>query len=317
MKTLTPKFTWIPLGVAGGLLENNLSAHLIAPIGSDNFISMDAGTLLSGLKAACEAGCFHDIPVPEDSDLSTEGHILINHIRAYLISHPYLDHTLGLVVNSPNDSPKPIMSLEGTLSDIRSHIFNWRTWPNFGDTGEPPCLGLYCYVALSPGVRTRIENTEMSVQAFPLSHGTHTDSTAFLIESNGYHVLYMGDTGPDELEGRSTTQDLWEQIIPLIHGKFLQAIFIESSYVDERPDSELYSHLTPKWVINAFRQLAAMVDSKRPEKALEGLTVIITHIKPDLSSGLNPLQIVRDQLKAHNDLQLRLIFAEQGKRMDI
>jgi cAMP phosphodiesterase len=60
-----------------------------------------------------------------------------------------------------------------------------------------------------------------------------------------------------------------------------------------------------------------MVDSQRPEKALEGLTVIITHIKPDLSSGLNPLQIVREQLKAHNDLRLRFIFAEQGKRMDI
>jgi 3',5'-cyclic-nucleotide phosphodiesterase len=127
----------------------------------------------------------------------------------------------------------------------------------------------------------------------------------------------MGDTGPDEVEKRSTTKDLWEQIIPLIQERCLQAIFIESSYVDERPDSELYSHLTPKWVINAFRQLAAMVDSKRPEKALEGLTVIVTHIKPDLSSGLNPLQIVTEQLKAHNDLRLRLIFAKQGKRMDI
>jgi 3',5'-cyclic-nucleotide phosphodiesterase len=157
----------------------------------------------------------------------------------------------------------------------------------------------------------------MEVQAFPLSHGSHTDSTAFLIESNGYFVLYMGDTGPDEVEGRSTTQDLWEQIVPLIQEKCLQAIFVESSYVDERPDSELYSHLTPKWVINAFRQLAAMVDSKRPERALEGLTVIITHIKPDLSSGLNPQQIVREQLQAHNDLWLRLIFAEQGKRMDL
>jgi len=317
MRMLSPKFTWIPIGVGGGLLESNLSAHLIAPIGAQNFICLDAGTLLSGIKAAHEAGCFHDILIPEDSDLSPEGHILHHHIRAYLISHPYLDHTQGLVVISPNDSPKPILSLEGVISDFRSHLFNWRTWPNFGDAGEPPCLGLYRYLALSPGVRTHIENTEMHVQAFPLSHGSHTDSTAFLIESNGFYVLYMGDTGPDEVEKRTTTKDLWEQIIPLIQAEYLQAIFIESSYVDEHPDNELYSHLTPAWVVSAFRQLASMVDSKRPKEALKGLTVIITHIKPNLSSGLQPRQVVEEQLKAHNDLQLRLIFAEQSKRLDI
>ncbi|MFC1813469.1 MBL fold metallo-hydrolase [Thermodesulfobacteriota bacterium] len=317
MRALTPQFTWIPLGAGGGLLEDNLSAHLIAPIGSHDFICLDAGTLSAGLKAANNAGCFYDIPIPEDSNLSTEGQILHCHIRAYLISHPYLDHTQGLVASSPNDTPKPILSLEGVISDIRSHIFNWRTWPNFGDAGEPPCLGLYRYLALLPGVRTPIENTEMHVQAFPLSHGTHTDSVAFLVESNGYYVLYMGDTGPDEIENRTTTADLWRQITPLIQRKCLQAIFIESSYVDERSDSELYSHLTPAWVIRAFNQLASMVDAKRPKAALEGLTVIITHIKPDLLSGKNPRQIVKEQFKAHNDLGLRLIFAEQGNRLDI
>ncbi len=100
-------------------------------------------------------------------------------------------------------------------------------------------------------------------------------------------------------------------------GLYLQAIFIESSYVDEHPDNELYSHLTPAWLISAFRQLASMVDSKRPKEALKGLTVIITHIKPDLSSGPQPREVVEEQLKAHNDLRLRFIFAEQGKRLDI
>ena len=216
MKTLSPKFTWIPLGAGGGLLESDLSAHLIAPVGSHDFICLDAGCLLSGLKAACEAGCFHDIPIPEDTALSPEGYVLHHHINAYLITHPYLDHIQGLAAISPNDTPKPVLSMEGTINDIRSHLFNWRTWPNFGDTGEPPCLGQYRYLTLSPGVRKHIENTEMHVQAFPLSHGTHTDSNAFLIDSNGFYVLYMGDTGPDEIENRTTTRDLWEQITPLV-----------------------------------------------------------------------------------------------------
>ena len=111
--------------------------------------------------------------------------------------------------------------------------------------------------------------------------------------------------------------NLWKQITPLIQGNKLQAIFIESSYVDERPDSELYSHLTPAWVIRAFNQLASMVDAKHPGDALKGLTVIITHIKPDLLSGNSPRHIVKEQFKVHNDLGLRLIFAEQGVRLDI
>jgi len=40
---LSPKFTWIPLGTGGGLLESDLSAHLIAPMGSHDFICLDAG----------------------------------------------------------------------------------------------------------------------------------------------------------------------------------------------------------------------------------------------------------------------------------
>ena len=113
---LSPKFTWIPLGVGGGLLEKDLSAHLIAPMGSHDFICLDAGTLLSGLKAANEAGCFHDIPIPEGSALSPEGYVLHHHIKAYLISHPYLDHTQGLAAISPNDAPKPVLSMEGTIA---------------------------------------------------------------------------------------------------------------------------------------------------------------------------------------------------------
>ncbi|MBW1840742.1 MAG: hypothetical protein JRF27_07460 [Deltaproteobacteria bacterium] len=73
----------------------------------------------------------------------------------------------------------------------------------------------------------------------------------------------------------------------------------------------------PAWVIRAFNQLASMVDPKRPKAALKGLTVIITHIKPNLSSGKSPRQIIKEQFKAHNDLGLRLLFAEQGKRFDI
>jgi hypothetical protein len=40
-------FRCIPLGVEGGLIESNLPAYLLAPIGSTDFVCLDAGTLLA------------------------------------------------------------------------------------------------------------------------------------------------------------------------------------------------------------------------------------------------------------------------------
>lgn len=314
---MEPTFTWIPLGVKGGLDESNLSSHLLAPLGSHQFICLDAGTVLAGLEAANKKGCFSKINMTQDPNWSKEGMILHHHIKAYLITHPYLDHVEGLVVISPNDSPKPIMSLQGTIDDIEKLLFNWRIWPNFANKGTPPLLKQYDYVVMEPGKPTQITETSMTAEAYPLSHGQFTDSTAFLIESDGSFILYMGDTGPDDVEKRSTTLDLWERIAPLIKSQSLHGIFIEASYPDERPDDQLFSHLTPKWLMHAFHQLALLVDEQTPLEALSGLNVIITHIKPDLRADIDIRKKIIDQLHSHNNLGLNLIFAEQGRRYEL
>jgi 3',5'-cyclic-nucleotide phosphodiesterase len=312
MKALKPKFTWIPLGVKGGLDESNLSSHLLAPTGSNEFICLDAGSVFAGLEAANKKGCFSKIKLIENTGLTEEGTILHHHIKAYLITHPYLDHVEGLVVISPNDTPKPILSLKGTIEDIETLLFNWRVWPNFTNSGTPPLLGQYNYVIMEPGKSFVIAETSMKAKAYPLAHGQFTDSTAFLIESDGAFILYMGDTGPDEVEKRSTTLDLWKRIAPLIKTKTLHGIFIEASYPDERPDDQLFSHLTPKWLMHAFHKLATLVDKQNPLDALSGLNVIITHIKPDLRADIDIRKKIVDQLHSHNDLGLNLITAEQG-----
>ena len=242
MKNALPSFRCIPLGVEGGLIEGNLPAYLLAPIGSTDFVCLDAGTLLGGLRAARANGCFSDIAVPPDSADSIEGRVLRHHIKAYLITHTYLDHLSGLVMNSPVDGPKPIMALDGTIEGLRSHVFNWITWPNFGSDGQPPPLSRYDLVTLSPGELTPIPGTAMCVEAQPLAHGARIDSAAFLVDANGQYVVYMGDTGPDHLEQRPTTHLLWERLAPLIRDDRLRAVYNESSYSDEMPDDQLHLH---------------------------------------------------------------------------
>ncbi|MCP3872560.1 MAG: hypothetical protein GY699_05305 [Desulfobacteraceae bacterium] len=113
MNILEPKFSWICSGVDGGLDESNLNCHLLAPHNSNNFICLDAGTLLSGLQYAVKKGVFDNIDMSPYPESTLEQVVLHHHIKAYLITHCYLDHVHGLVSVSPNDCPKPVISLSG------------------------------------------------------------------------------------------------------------------------------------------------------------------------------------------------------------
>ncbi len=312
-----PAFVCIPLGAEGGLREGDLSSYLLAVRGSTDFICLDAGTLMDGLAVARTKGCFDNITVSADAALTVEGTVLHRHVKAYLITHPYLDHVEGLVQSSPTDTDKPLFGLPGVLDDLEKHLFNWRLWPNFCDRGVAPCLNRYRYQPLLPGVVTAIAGTPLKVETHPLAHGPQTDSGAFLLEAAGHYCLYMGDTGPDSVEGRPTTQRLWERIAPLIRQGLLHGIFIETSYDNSRPDELLFSHLTPAWLLHAFRQLATLVDPTAPATALAGLNVIITHIKPDFAAGPPPAARIQAELTAGNDLGLHFRFAEQGVRFEI
>ena len=109
------QFVTIVLGAAGGLHEANLTSYLLAPIGERRFVALDAGTVLSGLQVAMKMGSFADIQAHPASALTLEGLILREHIKAYALSHAHLDHISGLILNAPDDSPKPILGLDATL----------------------------------------------------------------------------------------------------------------------------------------------------------------------------------------------------------
>jgi len=309
------QFVTIVLGAAGGVHEANLTAYLLAPIGERRFIALDAGTVLSGLQVAIKMGSFADIQVPPTSPLTLEGWILHEHIKAYVLSHAHLDHISGLILNAPDDSPKPILGLDATIDTLRDHVFNWQVWPNFGNEGRAPQLRQYAYRRLQPAQAYAIPDTSMTIQAFPLSHAGAL-STAFLIQSAGFYVLYCGDTGPDAVEQRDNLHTLWTVIAPLVQAKKLRAIFLEVSYPDERPDHLLFGHLTPRWLMAELGHLAQIVQPQHPHAALHGLTIVVTHIKPALTQGLSPQERITQQLQAHNALGVRFIVASQGSRIE-
>ncbi|MET4106886.1 3',5'-cyclic-nucleotide phosphodiesterase [Hymenobacter sp. UYP22] len=294
-----PAFTVVPLGVKGGLAEGNLSAYLVAAVGSPAYVCLDAGTVYGGVEKA----------VASKALTGAAGEIIRTTIKAYLISHAHLDHVAGLLLNAPDDTPKSIYGLPDCLTTIQNDYFNWRAWPNFGPGGTPPALGKYQLRELVPGREIPVENTPLQVQTFVLSHGRPTQSAAFLVRSGRNYLLYLGDTGADAVEQTDNLRRLWEAVAPLVKARQLKGVFMEASYANSQPEKQLFGHLTPALLLQELGVLAQLAG---PE-AVRGLPVVITHIKPTAGNEKD----IRQQLREANTLHLRLIFPEQGHLLEL
>ena len=292
-------FQVVPLGVKGGIDETNLSAYMLAPINTQDYICLDAGTINAGIEKAIANTTF----------TVSANTVLQEYIKGYFISHAHLDHVSGLIINSPADAAKTVYATNQCMQLMQKHYFNGETWANFGDEGTGYQLKKYHFQTLQPLTSTAINHTTMTVKAFPLSHVNPYESTAFLIKDKDAYALYLGDTGADRIEKSKNLFSLWEAIAPLIKNKQLKGIFIEVSFPNEQTDTALYGHLTPKLLLEELHVLAKLTG----EKALRNCKIVITHLKPPTSAMLK----IKEQLVQENHLGLDLYFPEQGVRFEL
>ncbi|WP_122048972.1 MBL fold metallo-hydrolase [Asaia bogorensis] len=294
------------LGAAGGLEDGNLSAYLVREAGASSGVLLDAGTVLNGIEKADAAHAFDGIEIGQNPSASRSGAILHHMIKGYLLSHAHLDHVAGLVAISPEDPGKPVYALPSVLSVLEDDLFNHRVWPNLGDRGVKPAFGLLHYHDLIPGHMTGLAGTQLSVTAYPLSHGG-VESTAFLLHSGQDALLYLGDTGPDAIEPGGRLAALWQVVAPLIRAGHLHGIIIECSYDNSRTDRQLFGHLTPRWLLS---ELAAL--QGQAGVSMTGFPVVVSHIKPLLEAGATAQKRIGDELSRGNKLGFRFILARQG-----
>src|ERR1700722_3191596 len=172
------KFQIIALGCTGGPREGNLTSYLLSPLADQEWIALDAGSLLTGIDLAIEKNNLMGVAFT-DTKLTAAGEMVVKHLRCYLISHTHLDHIARLVLNSQIDENKYILGIDPTIDNLRDFIFNGRIWPNFGNEGSEPILRRYEYIRLPLYKQREIPNTSMSVEAYLLSHPDGYPSTAF------------------------------------------------------------------------------------------------------------------------------------------
>lgn len=307
-----PIFEVIPLGVYGGLKDGNLSSYLVKPINSENYVALDAGTLVHGLEVAVAHQSTHGKNVKE---------LLQEQISTYLISHAHFDHNMGLVIAQPElREQQTIMAREETMQALQKNVFNWAVWGNFGDSGEIPHLNFQHYQSMPLLQWIPIPKTEMEVKAFPLSHGGMA-STAFLVRYKNEYILYFGDTGADSIEKSTNLENIWIEVAPLIRNQQLHAILLECSFLNSQADDKLFGHLKPTLFMDELRQLAQIVNPTDAKNSLRGLPVIVTHIKPRLDDFSNKekdtREIIMNELSQENDLGVNLFKPDQGMIMSL
>jgi 3',5'-cyclic-nucleotide phosphodiesterase len=298
-QTASTGFTIIPLGVKGGLDEANLSSYMLAAKGSSNYICLDAGTINAGLQKAVANKLFTENNAVE---------VQKNKIKAYFISHAHLDHVSGLILNSPNDSPKNIYGFSSVIEIMKNNYFTAKSWANFGSEGDKPILNKYTYNYLTPGKEIEIPNTELHVTPYILSHVNPYESSAFLVRNQNSYLLYLGDTGADEVEKSNQLEQLWKAIADKVIAHSLKAIFIEVSFDNAMPDKALYGHLTPRLLMQEMKVL-----NKLSNGQLQKVPIYITHIKPCATCEIT----IKNDIALSNTEGLTIKYAEQGKAIQL
>lgn len=303
------KFEVTSLGTSGGVIPGTTTSYLIRDTKQKSFLVLDAGSTINGLDEAIKKGKFKDITVPKDSNYTKLGYMFRDSIKGYFISHAHLDHVAGLVISSTEDSKKNIYALPSVVKIMEDSVFNWKLWPNFGNTGQGFKLGVYKYNSPNVGEEFIIENTGLKGKIFPLSHSNYESSMIIVKNESDEYFAFFGDTGADRVEKTNLLDNVWKELAPLLKAKKLKGLIIEVSYLNATNEKDLYGHLTANLLMEELKKLG---DYSGDINNLKGLNVIINHIKPSLLKNVNNVELIKKEIKNSNKYGINFIFSKIG-----
>lgn len=190
------------------------------------------------------------------ADLSTEQLTRIDHV---FLTHSHLDHVTCLPfildsVGEKRSKPLVMYATEATTEIIRTHIFNWKIWPDFSQipTPENPFLK---FEVIAVGKPVDLGNGRI-VTALPANHTV--PAVGYHLDSGEGSLVFSGDT--------TICPPLWERIDAIGN---LRTVIIEAAFPDrERKLAMLSKHMCPSLLAEELQWLTREAD------------IFITHAKP-------------------------------------
>lgn len=115
-----------------------------------------------------------------------------------------------------------------------------------------------------------------------LTHPSTYISTAYFITDSITNrvVLIWGDVEPDIVSATPRNMPVWAHAAGLLSDNRLAAVFIECSYNSLHEDALLFGHFSPLHLVRELSVFASMCTTPAVQY-LEGLTVVITHVKDE------------------------------------
>lgn len=236
------------LGCSGGIGGESRTTSMLV----DHDVLIDAGTGVG--------------------DLTLDDLLKIDHI---LLTHSHLDHIAFIpllldTVMGIRTKPVTVHANKETLDTLRSHIFNWKVWPDFNAIPdlENPFLK---YNEVKLGETLNINGKKFTT--LPVNHVVH---------ANGYHVhgenvglVFTGDT--------TACEELWVEVNKISNLKYL---IIETAFSNgELELAKLSKHLCPSLLVSELGQLNV-------KNAQHPVEIYITHLKP--GEGESIMQEIAD-----------------------
>lgn len=245
------------LGCSGGIGGNLHTTSFLL----DQDILIDAGTGVNELSL---------------SELSRVDHIFI--------THSHLDHIacIPLLIDSVGfmrETPITLYARSETLDILKTHIFNWKIWPDFSEipNAQQPFMR---YQEVEVGETINLAGR--GITALPANHVV--PAVGYQIDTGNASWVFSGDT--------TTNDALWNVLNKI---KNLRYLVIETAFSNSEKDLAVLSkHLCPSLLADELSKFTGDAE------------VFITHLKP------GEMELIMDEINhSEHGLYAKMLLNNQ------
>jgi ribonuclease BN (tRNA processing enzyme) len=188
-------------------------------------------------------------------DLSIAELTAIDHV---FVTHAHMDHIAFIpllvdTVGGMRTRPLVVHATQATLDILRSHVFNWKIWPDFSEipSRQQPYLR---FEPVHLGVTVMLGGR--AITPVPANHVV--PAVGYQVDSGRKSLVFTGDT--------TTNDELWKVVNRIENLRYL---IIETAFCNRDRDLAIASkHLCPSMLADELAKLTRQPD------------VYIAHLKP-------------------------------------